>query len=129
MYFADGLNEQLRGHVLEDHALRAETDGLEELIVIDHRRQQDDARAAILVTQRAQQVESAASRHQQIEHEYVRRCSAYRAERLIGISAPRHDVDIGLQSEELLEAVEHEGVIIGQRDADARVRLRRRWGE
>src|SRR5712692_1622321 len=127
VHLANALEQERRGHLLQDHAAHAEADGLADLILLERRAEQDDAGGKVVALQLPDHGQSILPGQPEIEDEDVGPMRPDRAHRVFAVGAAREDGEL-LAPEELLETVERDGMAVGENEPD-RLRCGDRMGQ
>lgn len=113
---AHGLHQNLRRHLFEHHAGHAEMERAGELVVVDRGGEHQHLGRELLVSHRGEHREPVGARHLEVEHQDVDRQLAQQAERFVAVAAAGDHLEVLFQPEQLGEAVEHDRVVVGERD-------------
>ena len=105
--------------VLHHEARDAEPDGLGHFGVLDRRRQQDARAGQSRIGELLEKGQTAHARHAQVEDEHVRLLVRDRRHRGVGVRTRGDHREVRLPLQELLESVEHDGMVVDQNQPHA----------
>jgi hypothetical protein len=117
---ADAVEDLQRRTLLQHDAGHAEFQRLENLLVLDPRRQQDHAHGRTRRVELAQHVHPAAARHDEVGDGDVGTLARDCLERLVAVRAARHHGDVRLQRQELVKPAQDDRVVVGEQYPDRR---------
>src|SRR5688572_27506952 len=117
------LNHQGGGHLLQDDTADAQPNRLDEIIVLQHRGQQDGARGDLVLLHLLQHSEPVHPRHAKVEHGHVGAVTDDRTHRLHAVDTGGDDPAIALPAKHVLQPRENDRMVIGEHETDHETRL------
>ena len=124
--FADAFDDQFRRGLLQHDAGATELHGLHEFVLVFRGGQDDHARALVGLLQGLQSGKAVQIGHAEIEQQHVGIQLLDSVQHFAAVRSFAHDLEILLQAEEFLQAVTHDGMVVGDEDSNhALPRLRR----
>ena len=120
---ADRLDKLAVGRLLEHVAERARGERLAREGRLGLHRQHDDLGIGHLGAQRRDRVEARLARHVEVKHEHVGLMAADVAPRGVDVTRLGDDLESVLALQQQPQPAAHDGVVVGEDDADARRRV------
>ena len=117
---ADRFDELAVGRLLEHVAGRARSERLARERRLGLHRQHDDLRVGRLGAQRRDRVEARLARHVEVEHQHVGLVAADVAPGGVDVARLGDDLEAVLALQQQPQPAAHDGVVVGEDDADAR---------
>lgn len=108
----------MRRHVLEDDPVDAEAHGLDGGVLTDLGSEKDDTRRSGMAVHRAQHAEAVEVGHANVEYDDVGAMFPNGRQPLSPRPASRDDLEVGLGAEERLQALDDDGMVVDEHDAD-----------
>ena len=118
MNLANALYDQLRRGLFQHDAGTPQLHGLNEFILVFRRGQNYHAGALVGLLERLQSTEPIQVGHAKIEQEYVGVQLLDLVQHLAAVGGFSHHLNVLLQTEELVQAIPYDGVIVGNQYAD-----------
>ena len=125
---ADALDDEVRRGLFQHDAATAQLHGLHELVLVLRGRQNDHARPLVGLLKRLQRRQAVQIGHAQIQQQNIGVQFPHALQHLAAVPGLSHDVEIILKKEQLLESIAHDGMIVGDEDANHRFLLFARLG-
>jgi hypothetical protein len=118
MHFPDALDEQIRGALFQDDALRAQLHGLDEFVLILGGRQHDDPGLMLAVLDFLQRGQTVQAGHLEIQQQDIGLEALEHVQDLSAILRLRYHFEIRLQRQQPAQAVAEDGVVVRDHDPD-----------
>jgi hypothetical protein len=122
VHLADTFHQQARRHLFQDDAANAEPYGFEHLFFRQRRREDHDAGLVRQALELPQDREAVLAWHPDVENQDIRLQPHDLGSDLLAPKAAPDHLEVLLQTEELLQPVEDDRVIIGKEEANRHVR-------
>src|SRR5215471_1788222 len=126
MHLANALDQEPRRHLLEHDAAYSQAARLDQLLFVEGGCEQHDARGQLLALDRVQDRNTVAAGHANVQHENVGAVCSNGFQCGLAVRALSLHSESPLAPEQILHGAEHEGVVVGQDDANGLRFMRRR---